>query len=161
MMERTGRRGSWLDLAWVVTISAAMSTTACRDSKKEDAPVADAAPAPTVAATAVPVPEADAAVASATKPAEGELEDVPDSGVDGGVRKRRRLVAAGTDAGSAETQTAGAPAPTAEASAPKTGKRPPAPMGNDEVYGASAASAAPVLKKKPLPDDDPYPKAAH
>jgi hypothetical protein len=66
------------------------------------------------------------------------------------------LLAAGSDAGAADTPTT-AVAPTAEASAATGGRRtPPTPMGNDQVYGASAASAAPVLKKKPLPDDDPW-----
>lgn len=159
-MKRIARRGfCWLDIALALTIFSTAATTACREPKKDEAPVADAAASVAVAPVAVPE---TAPSSSAAHPPEGELEDIPDGGGDGGVRKRRRLVAAGTDAGSADTQTAAAPAPSAEtAGTAKTGsKRPPTPMGNDEVYGASAAPTAPALKKKPLPDDDPYPKPA-
>jgi hypothetical protein len=142
-----------LGLTLTLALLSAAASVACKDSKKDP-------PASETAASAAPTPVAApqaASAASAAPPApEGELEEVPDSGVDGGTRKRRRLV--GTDAGAGDTLAVATPPTTEPTPTPtSSGKRtPPAPMGNDQVYGASAASAAPVLKKKPLPDDDPW-----
>ena len=160
MMERTSGRRTHLRLA--LTLTVLWTSTACQDAKKDDvsaiAPTATPVPAPVAA------PSEEASTPLAARPAD-EHNDVADAGptdggTDGGARQRRRpLVANAPEAGAAETTAPTTPAQVAE---PTTGegshRKVATPMGNEQPYGTSAGSGAPVLKKKPLPDDDPWKK---
>lgn len=142
-------------LAAVLFLLAALA--ACRGNKEKDKPgeVADAAPA-----NLAPVPSQATSTTSA-EPAPGAetesetVQDLADAG-DAGRRKRRLLKKdAGPEAHLPESAPTAPPPATAESPADKPQASKP-PMHNDQPYGASAASGAGVLKKAPLPKDDPW-----
>jgi hypothetical protein len=147
----------------VFTFSASLlflSATACRGSKDDGPSVADASVAvpTTTVATASPLPSASAVLA-APQPDEGEA--AVDPGPEAGVRKRRRIAANTTDAGPAlETgPSAPPPSPVAEPTAKRTERTGvTAPMADDVPYGGPGRLGAPILRKTPLPSDDPWAK---
>ena len=144
----------------LLVIASMTSIGGCSEAKKE-APAAPAAS--TLATAAVSAPPSEPALApSAAPPPEPELEAVlVDGGADAGPRKLRRL-GAKTDAGALVETVAAAPPPDPPAADPRKGKKAPgAQMSDDLPYGggSAAGSGAPVLKKTPLPSDDPWAKA--
>ena len=161
MKERCGRRRSDLGLAFGSALLV-LASIACTETKKE-APAAPAASAlVATASSAQPAQSAQPALAAdAAPPAEAEAEAVVDGGTDAGPRKLRRLVAK-TDAGVLVETVAAAPPPEPPAADPRKGKKVAgAPMSDEAPYGGgpAAGSGAPVLKKTPLPSDDPWAKA--
>jgi hypothetical protein len=153
MMKRAHVRRSHIDLALLLCALAGL--TACRDSKNDAPPPADASVSLVQAPITPPSESASSAsaLAAARPPDESETVDAPqDAGPDGAVPRRRRLVAARDAGGAVEPE----PPVAAVASAEPPKKRRPGNMGNEQPYGESAASAAPVLQKKPLPEEDPW-----
>jgi hypothetical protein len=158
-MKRRGVRRGLLGFAFAFGALVSQASMGCRDPKREDAPApagsAAAATAPNVVASA----SASVAVAVAAPP-ESTKEEVVDAGTDAGKRKLRRLVADAPEAGAGAivTETAQAPlqAPASPPADPRGAKQPSKPMGDDLPYGGSTGSAAPLLKKAPLPPDDPW-----
>lgn len=169
MMKKTNDRSKRLDsvraaLVLLLGLGAlgglAAASSGCRDPKKEE-PAVDVAEAAASDAAPLATPDtpADASSPVATSPSATDVDDSTDGGADAGRRRRRRLLAPGVDAGAADPQPP-EPVATAEPSSTTGVKRRPAQMGNDEVYGAPSTSAAPVLKKKPLPAEDPWARDA-
>ncbi len=156
-MESTGRRGSLALCSFTLGIVLLAASTACRDVAKNEVSVTDASPTPESGAS-TPVDTASIAIPVA-RPPEDERE-VGDGGADGGSLRRKRRLASAADAGGAIEALATPPAPSAEPATEKPhGKRPPAPMGNEQPYGGSGGSSRPGLQKAPLPNDDPWQKA--
>lgn len=161
MKKRPGRRRSQLALALGSALLLLFSI-ACREAKKEEPSAPDASPpmaAAVTAATAAPSESSSAAVG--TRAPEPDKEESVDAGTDAGRRKLRRLVAA--TASGEPVETAPAPPAPAEPTDPRraAGRPTPAQMANETPYGGSAAgTGAPVLKKTPLPNDDPWARAA-
>jgi hypothetical protein len=159
MSERMGCR-SFIGAVTAATVLLCMSSMACRASSKTDANRDDAGGATTATAAAAPVENASSAsavLAAANGVAAEAVADGPtDAGSDGGKRKRRRIADAGGVATSANdaVQSPVAPEPAPEPAT--SARRPAAAMGNEQPYGASATSGSPVLKKAPLPGDDPW-----
>lgn len=147
--------GRLVMIGLALLVSASVACRGKQDPGKESAAQADAA----AAASPPSVPAASASTAAAVLPVEPDTvaEGPSDAGPDAGKRRLRRLV--GADAGAAAVETQGAavvePAPADSAHAAAPGKR-PAQMGNDVPYGGAAGSGAPVLKKTPLPGEDPW-----
>jgi len=147
-MNRVIRRAA--AVPWIALLSA-LAWPACRDANKDTA--VDAAGAtPELANTAEAAASGIALAATVTPPPLTEPDTLTDGGLDAG-RKRRRLVADGGLVADSVTTSV----PTAEDAGVRLRTVHSAtPMVNDEVYGASAASGAPVLKKKPLLNEDPW-----
>lgn len=150
------RREEWATRAAIVIL--VVSSIACSNKKKTET-TADAGEtaATTTATTAVSAHVADVPPSAGADDAGAEAtEEITDGGFDAGRRARRlRRIDAGVEA-----QASAAPPPVASAAPPAepNGKRGATPMGNDQPYGASAASGAGILKKAPLPNDDPWKK---
>lgn len=133
---------------------------------KKDEPVTSsvasaAAPimAPSAGTSAAPADLGSMAVAA--RDPELDVERTPDAGTDGGpVRKLRRIVAAASAASvePASAIVAGAATPDAPDVKRPKGKPVPTQMGDEQPYGGSpgAVSGAAVLKKTPLPSEDPW-----
>lgn len=148
------RRVSTLGKFMVLCAALLSASTACRDTAKTDTPAIDASVAPTSSSVSAEIPTITAA---APLPPD-DSNDALDAGfdaADGGARRRRRLLATLDAGGLSETPPAVPVAATASSEG-SGGKRTPAAMGNDGVYGASAASGAGAFRKTPLPTDDPW-----
>jgi hypothetical protein len=158
-MNRSDRSRSRVGLAFSCTgpLLLLMAFAACRD--KDPAPAAGAAPsvASSVAAPSPsPSPSPSSSVAVA---APASVPAVEDAGVEKAPGKARRLAA--KPAAEAPVEAVVAPPSTpAEAAPAEARKRKKGPdMGNDLPYGATGAqSGAAVLKKAPLPAEDPWVK---
>lgn len=139
------------------TVLLVLVSTACRASTKETPPPPDAG-GPVTAVSAAPNSlSAAIPVAPAREP---ELEE-PVRAADAGPVKLRRLVKidGGAAAAAPEALVAAAAAEPAVDSAKR--RKPNAGSMSDEApYGGEpAATGAAVLKKTPLPSDDPWAKA--
>jgi hypothetical protein len=143
----------------LVGVSCLALLTAFGCTKNEPVPVLDAGVNSATEPVTPPAPSETASTPMAVRPPDEEPDTVADAGSEGGVRVRRRLIAE-RDAGVVETLAAAPPTPptpTADPSSePRRGKHLAAPMGNEQPYGTSAASAAPALTKTRLPDEDPW-----
>lgn len=157
MSERMRDRstGRILVIALGLLVSA---STACRDSNKQE-PSKDVAVQADASAVVAPppVPVDSASTASAVVAVEEEATPA-DAGPDAAKRRLRRIVGAGADAGSHEAQLAASAEPPVAAAPhpPASGKRAVTTMKNDNPFGGSSGTAAPALKKTPLPGDDPW-----
>jgi len=135
-----------------------LSCVACRETKKEESSsVADASVSAPTAAAEAPAASgvASTSAAAAVVP---ELVALGDAGTDGGrPRKLRRLTAGASSAGSPEVAGAVAPPePVVAADPRRPNPRTPTAMADDLPYGGAAGSGAAVLKKTPLPTEDPW-----
>jgi hypothetical protein len=165
-LARMARRRRQCAIGLVLSGVAALSSVACRD-KGQDGPstATSATSVPAVAAHDASPSNVPTGVATTTSDGPSHEDDhqvaIADAGHDGG-RKRRRLAGGRSDAGVIEPPaTEPAAAGTASAAAPEdTSRRKHGPMGDDQPYGggSSGSSATPVLKKKPLGEDDPWAK---
>lgn len=161
-LPRRTRLGVVLAIALLSTASA---MTGCKDAKRNDGSATD--DAGIVQTSAAPVASSidSAAIPTTARPSE-ETRDEPleDAGPDAGkMMKRRRVVGSVADAGPVTVE---APSPPPVSAVVVTTERRPGKaamplMGDDLPYGgAGAASSTPILKKKPLGDDDPWAKGA-
>ena len=153
-----GRRGSCRGLAFGAAL-VLLCTAGCRESKKEEPTSAAAASAPASAAAEAPTASSIASTTAAAAP-EPELVALGDAGADAGrPRRLRRLTAGAASAGAPEAVQAGAPVaaePLVAAEPRRPAPKTPSAMADDLPYGGAAGSGAAVLKKTPLPTDDPW-----
>lgn len=144
--------------ALAVVSACSFLVLSCRREEK-DAPngsASAAAAAVTVPSAVPPVPSGPALslVDAGITVADEETHDL-DAGTDAGRRRRRRVAGAAIDASAPDEQHVASPA-DAEAPPPPVKPR-RAGMGDDQPYGGSApASSSAVLKKQPLPSDNPW-----
>ncbi len=130
---------------------------------KKDEPMASTVAS---AAASVAAPSASAGPGESSSPAiaardpEPDLERGPDAGADGGAPRKLRRIVAASSASPVEPAAivAGAQPPEAPDVKRPKGKAAPTQMGDELPYGGSAGavSGSPVLKKTPLPSEDPW-----
>ena len=141
--------------------------TACKDAKRNDGPATDDAGIVQTSAAPVASSIASAVIPTTARPSEEAREEpFEDAGPDAGkVMRRRRVVGSVADAGPVTVEAPSPPPVPSSAVVVATERRPGKAamplMGDDLPYGgAGAASSTPILKKKPLGDDDPWAKGA-